>query len=423
MASSAHEYHSNRPRERKVSQILAFGDDVRLLNPKLQQTRGRTPRWFIRPLVERPAPDGSITRKLEYIYLEADSKKEALKERTRILERLNKRDVVLAAQLTFGELLDEYLRRHVNRDGVLSASTQNKYVGHIKNHIRPAFESMPLGVMTSARIEAWLDGKREKLSYATRLDLKNILVGIFAKADDWGYWRDRKNPAASVNVGRPAVARPRRKLSIEETRQLLDRLPEDVRDICEVALFCTLRISEVLGLQERDVDTVAGTLRVERRWYRGDVDTPKSLKSRRMVALGHLAPRIAERLQGQPDRFLFAVRTHTTRRLKSGEVRTGYEGRISRDDRDINQHFLRPAAKALGIYYTGFGFHALRVEAITELGQSLSPYQIQRLAGHAGERMTQHYTLADVVEQTRAVKQFQEKVLGPQPVKRRKGAA
>jgi hypothetical protein len=67
-------------------------------------------------------------------------------------------------------------------------------------------------------------------------------------------------------------------------------------------------------------------------------------------------------------------------------VRTAH-GTICRDDRDINQHFLRPVAKALGIYYPGFGFHAFRREAITHLARLLDPFQAQRMAGHTHPRI------------------------------------
>jgi hypothetical protein len=43
---------------------------------------------------------------------------------------------------------------------------------------------------------------------------------------------------------------------------------------------------------------------------------------------------------------------------------------ICRDDRDINNYFLRKQAKALGLYYVGFGFHAFRREAITAITAS-----------------------------------------------------
>ena len=45
---------------------------------------------------------------------------------------------------------------------------------------------------------------------------------------------------------------------------------EDVRLIVMVALFCTLRISEVLGLKWKHVRLTHGVLEVRERYYRGD---------------------------------------------------------------------------------------------------------------------------------------------------------
>jgi hypothetical protein len=52
---------------------------------------------------------------------------------------------------------------------------------------------------------------------------------------------------------------------------------------------------------------------------------------------------------GREDYFVLNPLTHAGRWEKPG---------VCRDDRDLNQHFLRPAAIALGIYRQGLGFHA-----------------------------------------------------------------
>jgi hypothetical protein len=74
------------------------------------------------------------------------------------------------------------------------------------------------------------------------------------------------------------------------------------------------------------------------------------------------------------DDFVFNVQTHAGRWKKPG---------VCRDDRDLNQHFLRPAAIALGIYRQAFGFHAFRREAVTEHARAIGQNQAQRMAGHA----------------------------------------
>jgi integrase len=153
------------------------------------------------------------------------------------------------------------------------------------------------------------------LSWNTRTDLLNIMSGIFARAAEWGLWKG-ENPVANVTVGRKKTAWPHRKLTIEETGQLLDALPADVRIICEVALYCTLRISEVLGLQR----------------------------------------------------------------------------------------------KHLGVYYTRFGFHGFRREAVTELSKHLGANQAPRMAGHSRADMSLHYTQVDMEAQSEAVRSLQSAV-------------
>src|ERR1035441_10181854 len=162
------------------------------------------------------------------------------------------------------------------------------------------------------------------------------MSGIFTKAAEWGLWK-AENPLAHVSVGKKKTARPHHKLTIEQTLGLLEALPADVRIICEVALYCTLRISEVLGLQWQHIDFKRGVLCVRQRYYRGDVDTVKSECSERDVAMGFLGEDLAALYPGagHAEDYVFRVRTHLKREKA---------GRVCRDDRDINQHFLRPAA-------------------------------------------------------------------------------
>src|ERR1017187_1542163 len=104
---------------------------------------------------------------------------------------------------------------------------------------------------------------------------------------------------------------------------------------------------------------------------------------------------------GHDDYYVFSARPHVGAEKKA---------RVCRDDRAINQHFLRPAAVALGVYYKGFGFHAFRREAITELAKHAGANQAQRMAGHSKEDQSLHYTQADMAGQDAAVRDFQSRV-------------
>jgi integrase len=386
-----------------IAQLLGLGSQMRSQNPTLCQTAGQDPRWYIRPYVDHLQADHSIKRVKERIYLGSCAemtKRQAQAEAAKAMAMLNDRRRAVLAQINFAQFLDEYTKKYVRKPDHLAASTQEKYTRHIENHIRPAFGRFMMAEITTQRIEDWLAEKAMAgLSWATRMDLRNILSGIFTQASRWGYWRE-KNPATEVCVGKQRAVREKRKLTDQQTRQLLDALPEDVRLICMVALFCTLRISEVLGLQWKHVDWAQGLLLVRQRYYRGDLDEPKTRKAKRDVPLGYLADLLREVWpgEGHEEDFIFAVKTARG---------------LCRDDRDINHYFLRKAAKALGLYWRGFGFHAFRREAITAISATAGVGQAMNLAGHTKADMSQEYTLVDHSEQERAVRAFQERILGP----------
>lgn len=390
-----------------IAHILGLEAVVRVQNPAIKRTTGPNPRWFIRPWVDRIGETGELKRCKERIYLgrcDEVQKREAITKRNEVMGTINRSQYVVQAQVNFSDFLDQYLREYVRKPEVLASTTQSKYETHIKNHIRPALGALAMAEVTTKRIDAMLAEKaKDGMAWSTRTDLRNILCGVFTQARKWGYWRD-VNPAMDATVGRKREARPRRKLTIEETRKLLAALPDDVRLICETALYCTLRISEVLGLQWKHVDFTSGQIHVRQRFARGDLDTVKSERANRDVAMGALAADLAAMYTAdtREDAFVFSVLTH----------RNEKQPRVSRDDRDINQHFLRPAAKAQGVYYLGFGFHAFRREAVTEHSRSMGPAQAQRMAGHSKADMTLHYTQADQEAQDASVRALQERVRG-----------
>ena len=389
---------------RSIALLLGIGNAMRTQNPRVQRTTGANPRWYIRPYVDRLQPDGSMDRAKERVYLGSCAeltKREAQTESTRAMSTLNDRKHVIQAQIPFGEFLDEYTKNFVLKRDNLAAPTQGRYLSFIKNHVRPAFGSLMMAEVTTRVIDNWLAAKANaNMAWASRASLRNFMCGLFTQASKWGYWQE-KNPAIDVYVGKQRAVREKRKLTDEQTRQLLNALPEDVRLICMMALFCTLRISEVLGLQWKHIDWVRGAVMVRQRFYRGDLDEPKTRKAKRDVPMGQLTEHLRAVFPGpgHEDDFVFSVKT------SKGDCR---------DDRDINHYFLRKQAKALGIYWTGFGFHAFRREAITAMSALAGVGQAMNAAGHSKSDMNQEYTLVDLSAQERAVRTFQARILnGP----------
>ena len=125
--------------------------------------------------------------------------------------------------------------------------------------------------------------------------------------------------------------------------------------------------------------------------------------------MGYLTRDLKRLCSGDPDHFVFGVATTPGHRRNDGGTP---KSRICRDDRDIHQHFLRPAAKALGVYFPGFGFHSLRREAITNISREAGIEQASLMAGHSKLDMTLLYELADLEQQKKASMAYHERLLG-----------
>lgn len=340
-----------------------------------------------------------LTRKQRRIVLGPVSmgKRAAMAAKTQAMDRINRASYVIQSQIDFAELLKIYDKRHVAK---LADPTQKKYRSLITNHIAKAFDKLKLYEITGARVDEWIAAKAETYSWSTRTDIRNILSSIFTCAKHWKLFDD-ENPIAGVYVGRKRLIREKKKLSDDQMRKLLAALPGDVRLMVMVALFCTLRISEVLGLQEKHIDFEAGLIHVRQRFYRGNLDVVKGQKSERSVPMGYLSDALKALCGADPERFVFSVRTSRPGRPS-----------VSRDDRDILQHFIRPAAKALNCYTPGFGWHSFRREAITAISASLGIGQAMSAAGHSTADMSLAYTLQDRAELDRAIRDRQDNLMG-----------
>lgn len=381
-----------------IRRILEGMPKARHQEPTIRQSKNGV--YTIRPRVDMLDEDGEMIRDKTTIPLgpAGMSKREAISRKNEIMSAINQADYVIRAQIGFGLFIEqEYRPRHIRR---LAASTKEKYGNHLKNHILPAFKNLMLCQITPKRLDTWMESK-QGLALATRLDLRNIISSIFTQAQNWGMWRDR-NPAMGIYCGKGGAVREKRKLTDDQTRRFLAALPWDLRVMCCTGLFCTLRVSEMLGLEERHLDFENGLICIEQRYYRGDLDRTKNRKNRK-VPMGYLTDDLKRLCKGEPKRFVFQIETAPQWGKKSG---------LSRDDRDLNQHFLRPAAQELGFYHQGFGFHSLRREAVTSIGSVLGVGQAMVAAGQSKVDMTLLYTLQDRSAQEEAIKAHQVRILG-----------
>jgi integrase len=191
-------------------------------------------------------------------------------------------------------------------------------------------------------------------------------------------------------------------LSEEETMQVLARLSDPQLLICETCLSTGARISEVLGLMLKHVSLEKGTLHIQQRHCRGDIDVPKTKNSRRVLTLGILAGRYKDWIRkqniSQPQQWIFPQDSDPQRPMWDSGVRKA----------------LKIAAQAVGCDFPGLGLHSLRRANITwrqEVGASA--IEASKIAGHSSVNMTNDYTHVQLRRQdnlTRAIQKRLKKV-------------
>jgi integrase len=158
-------------------------------------------------------------------------------------------------------------------------------------------------------------------------------------------------------------------------------------------------ISEVLGLQLRQLNLLEGTLSIEQRNWHQNIDKPKTHKSKRKLAIADLTSRYQSWVAGlphqHPDAWIFPQTGDPTRPMWDSAVRIE----------------LHRAAAAEGCDFSGLGPHSFRRANITwrqEVGAS--SIEASKIAGHASVRMTEEYTIVQLKRQEELTRRIQDKL-------------
>jgi integrase len=182
--------------------------------------------------------------------------------------------------ITFGSLIERYLAEEIPE----RHSTASRYQSWIKHHIKPKWSNYPLEEIKPLAVEQWL--KETTLAPKSKGHIKNLMRILFNCAMRWGLLPYQQNPMALVRV-RNASKRMREPvvLTVSQFREVLEHVPEPYRTMCVVAACLGLRISEVLGLQWRDIEWQNNQVQVRRAWVYGFVTEPKTHTSKKPVPL------------------------------------------------------------------------------------------------------------------------------------------
>lgn len=359
--------------------------------PVHERISAKGPEWYIRYRVKiLDMKDGkpTLTRKEKWVALglcSKMSKRQAEREKDRILRDVNNQVYTVQSQVRFSALLTNFREHHIP---TLSGPSQKTYLQHIHAYIEPAFKDLRLCDVGTLQVEQLFRlMEQQGLSRATRSTTKGILKSVFGCAHRWGCF-DAESPVKAANLGGgPRKVRECRVPSLDDVALLQEACEGDVPLLIEVLCTTGMRISEAAGLRVGDLDFREGLAHVQRRNCRGDIGETKSDAGTRTLGLGDAAEKLKEHVAGRSlDALVFTWR---------GEPIV---------DNELLANVVTPIMVRLGIKFPGFGWHSFRRLHLSLMSQRLTIFELRHQAGHADVRTTQRYIADDVARRSQASK-------------------
>ena len=205
----------------------------------------------------------------------------------------------LAEQIHFSDYAEQWLETRTNKNGQpLKTRSKADYRRLLKAKINPAFGDMELKNISKAGVQAWyMRYSKTPTEQASAYALFRTILNSAVEDE-----LIPVNPCRVKGAGKAPVKHKVQLSTVEEMSTILAIMPERYRLSVQIALWCTLRIGEILELRRSDIrikhtkapdgaDVAVGTIRVRRtvQHIEGEVviDTPKTEKGAREV---HIPP-------------------------------------------------------------------------------------------------------------------------------------
>lgn len=207
------------------------------------------------------------------------TKAQAQSELTAILAPINNKRTELSEQRGFGDFVEHVYLPFYRRKWKRSTLMTNE--DRLAHHLTSEFDPRSLGSFDRDELQAFLDRKSQTLSFSVVDHLRWDLKQVFDMAVAEGYLH--RSPAALLFTPRECRRAATRVMTVEQVRQMFSVL--DVREqvIARLALLAGMRSGEIFGLKWARMEADYADIR--QRVYRGDVDSPKSVRSVRFAAL------------------------------------------------------------------------------------------------------------------------------------------
>jgi integrase len=208
------------------------------------------------------------------------SKATAQSELAAILAPINGRSSSPSGTCPFGDFVAQVYLPFYRRKW--KGSTMEENEGRISHHLTVEFGARSLRSITRDDLQGILDRKAAlNLSFSVVDHLRWDLNQIFAMAVVEGYLH--RNPAALLFTPRDCRRAQTRIMTVEEVRLQFSVLDVRERLIAKLGVLAGMRPGEIFGLTWARLAAQYADIR--QRVYRGDVDSPKSVRSTRWAAL------------------------------------------------------------------------------------------------------------------------------------------
>ena len=208
------------------------------------------------------------------------TKAEAQSKLAAIVAPINNKHEEPSEQKSFGDFVRQvylpFYRRKWKRSTLMTNEDRQEH------HLTSEFDARSLGSFNRDELQSVLDRKGQTLSFSVVDHLRWDLKQIFDMAVAEGYLQ--RSPAALLFTPRECKRAMARVMTVEDVRQMF-RVLLGVRErlIAKLALLAGMRPGEIFGLKWLRLEADYADIR--QRVYRGDVDSPKSVRSVRYAAL------------------------------------------------------------------------------------------------------------------------------------------
>jgi integrase len=316
-----------------------------------------------------PAPNGRWKHRAERLY-DVSSKKAARKILNERISKYSPRNSRIG-QISFRDFVARYWKPHLEHQRV-KPSTKAGYESILEKHVYPAIGDLPIVEIEPLHIEEMVTATAKK-GKASRT-IRNVLVvcqSVFSLAE-----QDEVIERSPVKKKhRPAVQHVEKTVwTAEQVRKIVDEVVAEYRPLFTLLALTAVRIGEALALQWRHFDFEKQTLKIEQSFWYGQLVSPKTKGSNRLILFGDTLGRVMTEHMGAssrigPQDFVFSKPDGSP--LHPDVVR-----------RDV----LYLALERLHIprQKRGGGFHAFRHAAASLINQKTGNLKLaQKLLGHA----------------------------------------